>query len=47
MWLMTMMRLVWEMSVTPHVECTRCGGHHSLSRCTWPATEKGVKDDRT
>lgn len=46
MWLMTIWRLMWEMSVT-QPQCTRCGGFHSLSRCNWPAIEKGAKDDRT
>jgi isoleucyl-tRNA synthetase len=23
-----------------YAKCTRCGGNHSLSQCTWPAVEK-------
>ena len=33
MWAMTIYRLMWEMWTA---ECTRCGGNHTLSRCTWP-----------
>jgi len=33
MWLMTICRLMWEMWTA---ECTRCGGNHALSKCTWP-----------
>ena len=34
MWAMTIYRLMLEMW-TP--QCTRCGGNHALSKCTWPA----------
>ena len=33
MWAMTIYRLMWEMWTA---ECTRCGGNHALSKCTWP-----------
>ena len=33
MWLMTIYRLMWEMWTA---QCTRCGGNHALSECTWP-----------
>lgn len=38
MWIMTIYRLMWDILTTP--QCTRCGGDHSLSKCTWPAVEK-------
>jgi hypothetical protein len=36
MWLVTIYQLLWSMWAA---ECTRCGGHHALSRCPWPAVE--------
>jgi hypothetical protein len=40
MWLITMMRLMWDICAVP--QCTRCGGSHTLSQCRWPAVE--IKD---
>lgn len=34
MWLMTIYQLMWEMWTS--AQCTRCGGNHTLSKCTWP-----------
>jgi hypothetical protein len=38
MWLMTLMRLMWDIWIVP--QCTRCGGDHSLSKCPWPAEKR-------
>lgn len=29
----------WLWDTEPRKKCTRCGGDHSLSKCTWPAVE--------
>jgi hypothetical protein len=43
MFFMTIMRLVWEMWTA---ECTRCGGNHALSKCTWPAVTQSKSETK-
>jgi hypothetical protein len=38
MWIVTMMRLMWDIWTVP--QCTRCGGSHPLSRCPWPTSRE-------
>ena len=38
-WFITL--LMWGMWTSPRKQCTRCGGDHSLSKCTWPLEKNG------
>ena len=44
MWSVIIDLLLWDIwwlwETKPRRQCTRCGGDHSLSQCTWPAVEK-------
>ena len=41
MWYVTVWRLMWEMWTA---QCTRCGGNHALSRCTWPLVARSKSE---
>ena len=47
MWEMMLEVLLWDIwwlwATKPSKQCTRCGGDHSLSQCTWPAARPESK----